>query len=478
MTVKLKSARLTDIVIENFKNVSYGNIAFENSRTAQFSANILGLYGQNGSGKTVLIEALDLLKRVWTGESVPDVFADCIKAGADFAKVGYKFSFALPEADGEYFVSYSFCIKKQKKDAEFTGRVAESSSPKTGISSYRAVIFNEQLSYSFAGSKTKTAKKTVFNTATEDIFIPEAQYKKLIGSDKDARTDLIVAKKLAAANSQSFLFSADFIKILQTHCKEAEVLQLMDTIGSFARFDFYVIPTTNSGIISLNALPLTFMLHEENYNLGGTMLFGAFGTAVISEKQYSVLERILGALNIVLPQLVPGLTISADILEKGYNASGELAYTIQLMAEKGGVKLPLVLESEGTKKIVSVLSLLTAVYNNPAAVVVIDELDSGVFEYLLGELLSILALHAKGQLIFTSHNLRPLETIDKGFIAFTTTNPSNRYIRPIGVMKNNNLRNFYYRDIVLGEQPEETYQRTNNYDIAFAFKKAGKAYGA
>ena len=105
--------------------------------------------------------------------------------------------------------------------------------------------------------------------------------------------------------------------------------------------------------------------------------------------------------------------------------------------------------------------------------VAIDELDSGVFEYLLGEILRILAEKGKGQLVFTSHNLRPLETLDKCFIAFTTTNPQNRYIRMNNVKTTNNLRDFYYRDIVLGEQNELVYDLTNNSEIAMAFREAG-----
>lgn len=35
--------------------------------------------------------------------------------------------------------------------------------------------------------------------------------------------------------------------------------------------------------------------------------------------------------------------------------------------------------------------------------------NGGIFEYLLGELLNIISEKGKGQLIFTSHNLRPLE---------------------------------------------------------------------
>ena len=79
-------------------------------------------------------------------------------------------------------------------------------------------------------------------------------------------------------------------------------------------------------------------------------------------------------------------------------------------------------------------------------------------------------------MIFTSHNLRPLETIDRGFVAFTTMNPKNRYIRMTNVKNNNNLRDFYYRDITLGEQSEVVYDPTNNYEIALAFQEAGEGY--
>lgn len=151
---------------------------------------------------------------------------------------------------------------------------------------------------------------------------------------------------------------------------------------------------------------------------------------------------------------------------------------IQLMSLKNGKAIPFRYESEGIKKIVSILQLLIVVYNNPSITVAIDEIDSGIFEYLLGEIMNIISEKGKGQLIFTSHNLRPLETIDKGFIAFTTTNPKNRYIRMTNVKGNNNLRDFYYRDIVLGEQSEQVYNSTNNFEIALAFREAGEAFGS
>ena len=157
---------------------------------------------------------------------------------------------------------------------------------------------------------------------------------------------------------------------------------------------------------------------------------------------------------------------------------GKVGKQIQLMSLKNSKEIPFRYESEGIKKIVSILQLLIVVYNNPSITVAIDELDGGVFEYLLGELLNIISEKGEGQLIFTSHNLRPLETIDKGFIAFTTTNPDKRYIRMTNVKGTNNLRDFYYRDIVLGEQNEQVYNATNNYEIALAFREAGEAFGS
>ena len=89
--------------------------------------------------------------------------------------------------------------------------------------------------------------------------------------------------------------------------------------------------------------------------------------------------------------------------------------------------LPLKYESEGIKKITSILHLLVAAYNNPSITLAIDELDSGIYEYLLGELLRIMQNSGNGQLIFTSHNLYPLETLESNSIVFTTTNSNARY---------------------------------------------------
>ena len=136
-----------------------------------------------------------------------------------------------------------------------------------------------------------------------------------------------------------------------------------------------------------------------------------------------IVRKVIDNMNIVLTQIVPGLTINIYDLGATVFADGRPGRIVQLMSQKDGREIPFQYESEGIKKIVSILQLLIVVYNNPSITVAVDELDAGIFEYLLGEILNIISEKGKGQLIFTSHNLRPLETLDKGFIAFTTTSP-------------------------------------------------------
>lgn len=94
---------------------------------------------------------------------------------------------------------------------------------------------------------------------------------------------------------------------------------------------------------------------------------------------------------------------------------------------------------------------------------------------MLGELLDIFQNSAKGQLIFTSHNLRALEMLDKESIMFSTTNPENRYIHMKNVKGSNNLRSMYIRSITLGGQDEVSYEGTDSLEIARAFRKAGRS---
>ena len=80
--------RIENIKIENFKNVKMGQISLKNNRK-NYKASILGIYGQNGSGKTALIDAIMLLKLALCGNSIPSEYADYINVDGKYATISY-----------------------------------------------------------------------------------------------------------------------------------------------------------------------------------------------------------------------------------------------------------------------------------------------------------------------------------------------------------------------------------------------------
>lgn len=471
------AVRIIGVHINNFKNVLNGNLQLETSRR-KGGASVVGLYGQNGSGKTALIEAIELLKYTLSGLPIPDKFVEDIYAGAD--KSTLTFDFCVDALGKQNTVSYQFSIINSSEDA-----TNNSGSTQQIISKIH--VIDELIKCPILSDKQIKIGRLI-DTIDEELFSPLPKRVLLTGNERETTMNLLVAKKLAYTSSRSYVFSKEMLTIIRNRVKcekESGKLSeeldyyytLIEALVDFGNRRLFVIETANSGLISLNAQPLAFHYEEEKMGAFGIMMIPLNEPGVVDQKAYELVKKIIVSMNIVLPQIIPGLTIRIKDLGSQVLDNGEIGNRIQLMSVRNGKEISFVNESEGIKKIVSILQLLIVVYNHSGITVAIDELDSGVFEYLLGELLRIISEKGKGQLIFTSHNLRPLETLERKCIAFTTTNPNNRYIRMVNVKSNNNLRDFYYRDIMLGEQEEELYEQTNNAEIAFAFREAGESNG-
>ncbi|SMP41875.1 AAA domain-containing protein, putative AbiEii toxin, Type IV TA system [Sphaerochaeta associata] len=475
--MKAASVRLGGITIYNFKNVLEGSLSFINTRKT-YKASIVGLYGQNGSGKTALIDALELLKYVLCGRTIPEKFAEYINVDSESATLVYQF--IVTTSEESFIVSYQFSIQSAQDVSEQNINSIQSTEHRK-----RVRIYNELLKCPILGEKKIRIGKLI-DTDTSQVFLPNPKRLLLIGNDRKIDTDLQVAKKLTSVQSRSFVFSSELLgairnvvsKSINSEKERFFYATIIESLVNFGNHELFIINTSNTGIISLNAQPLSFKFSGGKVGAIGSMMLPLNEPAVIPEKAKEVVTKVIQNMNVVLKQLVPDLTIHIKDLGTQVLENGEIGSRIQLMSRKDSKEIPLSYESEGIKKIISILQLLIVVYNQASITVAIDELDSGVFEYLLGELLSIISERGKGQLIFTSHNLRPLETLDRGFIAFTTTNPQNRYVRMINVKDNNNLRDFYFRDIMLGEQDEQLYEQTNNADIALSFREAGEYCGS
>lgn len=453
--------RLASLKLVNIKNVKNGTIVLPNTAKRELlvtGAEILGIYGQNGSGKTAIIDTLYYLQKIMIGKELPTEISDYMDASSDTAEIIIDFNIFY--GDIVFEVGYCLCLARNEQ----------------GV-----FINRETLSCAKNENGTRT-NKTVFmdyqRTEKTYIFKPKKRLEELLEFDKEIKTDLIVARKIAEKSNCSYIFGESsrevFCKTYDNNFKQYSFI--IGALFDFALKDLFVIQNAHSGVISANVLlPMAFRFENEEMGMKGDFAVPLTEPIILNEKRKKVLEAIIEQINAVLYTIIPGLSVTIRNYGKQIMDSGEEGWKVELLSKRQGrPEIPIRMESEGIIKIISILNALIQAFGNPSICLVIDELDAGIFEYMLGELLDIFHKSAKGQLIFTSHNLRALEMLDRESIMFSTANPNNRYIHMKNVRETNNWRNLYIRSITLGGQDEVIYEETDSLKIARAFRKAGR----
>ena len=460
------AVRIASIEIRNLKNVGYAKLDLLNKK---YRSSVLGLFGQNGSGKTTLIEAIAILKTLMCGLSLNAQKVALIRQGSSGASLAFDFLLSeLEISQQRYRVSYSFDIQ-----------VEETTDPNNGQLIKVPAIINEKLEYRTYQTDAddeivKTSrKKLILDTGRKDIATT-AILQQLRSPSVKEKYKLNDIRILTHARGQSFIFNRDICDIFKLLIKDSSINEIVDSLQYFARYGLYCIGNTE-----LNLLSTEIMLVHLKKKINKNKIINATPIILNSEVKVPLnfvasFNSILNSINTVLTELVPGMRIVVETIGQTTDAQGNRFCRMAVFSQRGKIKVALQLESAGIKKIITILQLLIYAYNSKNITIAIDELDAGIFEYLLGEILSIFSSAGKGQLIFTAHNLRPLETMDKLFVAFTTVNENNRYVRVSNIKKNNNLRDTYYRDIQILSGEDAYYDATNPSKIQLAFALAGR----
>lgn len=455
-----KFTRLLSIELCGFKNVNYGKIDMPNFASKQFdalSSEILGIYGQNGSGKTAVIEALSFLKTLLLGDPLPNNTVNYINVNSNATVLTFKFLISTIGLKG--IVDYKIGFSKTQDN--------------------KVVIDTERIDFAKFGEEKIQSKITLIGydrTLDKVSYFPKYRYEEFSFGAKDVDIQIGVAENVSLKECKSLVFCEEMRPIWKkAEEKDPAWFAITNTLRNFAVESLFVVKNDHNGAITLDfAIPVAFKYVDKEHLIAGDMLVSLVEPTVFEEKLFAIFKQIIDEANPVVSSLIPGLVI--DIKEYGpqLTKDGKNGVRFELISNRNGKRIPLLYESEGVKKILSIINLLIGVYNNSSFCVAIDELDAGVYEYLLGELLSVINETGKGQLVFTSHNLRPLELINKTSMRFTTTNPDNRYIKLTSVGNSNNLRDLYIRSINLGGQKEQIYEPTKEHEIRRAFRKAGK----
>lgn len=417
---------IKEIRLENFKNIKNSVI--------EFRSNLSGIYGPNGTGKTSIVEALEVLKLYFSNTSkyinnnqVLDKILKLMTIGkqnmvieaifvhedTDF-KVLVEF---IKDSNGGIFVSREEFSQKQSKARRKFQHIAKIKNDDTLL-----------LPEIFIGGTNTTNSNVLID------FLDTSNFKQLLKNFSNLNTFFLSSflhtdtKKLEDPKFKILKDSLENLKIVENLIKNIVVV----TLSKQALYkDTLVIPINYGDGSDLDTI---------NYSTQDN---------IFNKKDVDCLKRAAKNIDKLLSIIIPDSRFILEEKVVGIDENDERT-AINLFLVKKGIKIPLTLESTGTIKLVSLLSILIVYIQNEKAIIVIDELDIHIFEYLLAVLLETMAPLAKGQLIFTGHNLLPMEKLGKDSIIIATeSNDDIVYTFMKGISNSTNIRQKYLRSQAL-----------------------------
>lgn len=453
--------RILGIKIKNVKNVKNGEIELESFKDIKkgifnlFSSDIKGIYGPNGSSKTTTINSFKILKDIVLNNSIilsSDLY-DLINVDENEASIELTF---LDDSKIKRIYYYEIILNKD-------------------IKSKKGYIKNESLSFKEYDdinkkylSKNKLFDIDYLNEDLNNIVKPNQTLSLIKKHNKRNFINLIKILTVAQTSNSSFIFKDSFNELLKSVDEFNSVTNLISRFKSFINYSMHIYTLENLGSVYLNNSIQVISKYNNEYQKFDISLFRE---NIIEFKFKNLLINYLKEIDLVINKIIPSMHIEMLDLGKSILNNANVGFKFEIISNRNNLKIPLRLESDGIKKIISLISSIIDIYSNKYSILIVDELDSGIFEYLLGELLKGIKEDAKGILIFTSHNLRPLEII-KNSIIFSSTIENERYITFPRISKTENLRNQYLKKLFLDESNEYA-DHIDTYELSRSFIKAG-----
>ena len=419
---------IKSIEIKNFKTIKDSKI--------EFRRNLSAIYGPNGTGKTAIIEVLDIMKSYFINPFMKDKsLENKILKGISIGekKLMIDVVFSIDEFDYKILVEFN----KYTDDSLYVSR--------------------EELSFKETNSRRKF-KNMVKIVNNENLLSPEIYIENSTKNNFDILEKSILkgieggAKRFINdfANLSSYLSLIIKYANLKDNKTTSIPKKLDSLMTQFAKIqkiflNMVIITLKEQALYNLNLL-IPMNIHTNNVH--GTLAVNyrdSIGN-IYTEKEAEILEETVKEINSIFSTIIPNSKLSTE--RKITSLEGEeLKIGVNIYVEREGRKLLLDQESTGVIKLVSLLSIILYYIKDENAIVAIDEFDIHIFEYLLALFLEKISLYARGQLIFTAHNLLPMEKLDKESIIISTKDRKKgvSYVYLKGASVTTNLRQKYLR---------------------------------
>ncbi len=422
----------TYVKAKNFKSLK--DIEFNLNKTKTKTNQFISIYGENGSGKTNIVELFKLLQQS-TMSRATDIAMN--KMPKEFWKIQEEMSDQLPTEIRQIF-QLSFNLKEYRMLDEEEATEIKYGFKINNKDGFYYIKFDDEIIeeklYYMAGKQraylfqiNKENNKIIKNL-NKNIFINEKYNEELIdGIDK-------YWGKYTFLSLLSFEIIEKNKEYIDNNISK-NIIEVIDKIWSM---------TVHVDKGALKIIPDGFVKVRKLNNIQ---------KGIVKKDKLPEIKKYENVLNIFFTQAY------ADIKEVKYRINEKedrIHYELYFNKMIGGQikSIPSRLESDGTRRILNQFD--TLIGSLLGETVILDEIDNGIHDVLMKNIIMSIKDEITGQLIITTHNTLLLEILPKENIYILSTdyngNKTINSIKEYGIkiQKNNNARDLYFKGVFGG----------------------------
>ena len=371
------------------------------------NSHVKAIYGPNGAGKTALVYAAEIYKNLVMNSdylamsNATGVLDNLVNQKSK--KFEIEMYFAVLNKDQELDSVYKHKIVLEKVSERYL--ITEERLCKlTGLQlnnqdKYNSVFWTKKgdIIELIKEGEDEKIKNASMNLLDKQSFV--TIFIKHIFGDKG----IILGNKLDVAILYSLMFAFSITILMQDSDKNyinfSSVTSQLDTIQTQKK--------------KLNDDNIFLKLLRENR-------IPQRQTEQVPKKDFDKFEKYINNLGLFIKVFKDDFkTIEIKKDENGDNYECEI-----ILIYNDGKRINKKYESTGIKKIIEMYSVLCNVENGD--IVFIDEFDANIHDVLLVKLVEYVMDYAEGQLIFTTHNLAPMDVLQKAKHSIDFLSPDSR----------------------------------------------------
>ena len=395
------------IHVENISKIYGTQKALDQISFSINEGEIVGLLGPNGAGKTALVYAAEIYKNLVMNSdylamsNATGVLDNLVNQKSK--KFEIEMYFAVLNKDQELDSVYKHKIVLEKVSERYL--ITEERLCKlTGLQlnnqdKYNSVFWTKKgdIIELIREGEDEKIKNASMNLLDKQSFV--TIFIKHIFGDKG----IILGNKLDVAILYSLMFAFSITILMQDSDKNyinfSSVTSQLDTIQTQKK-------KLNDDNIFLNLLRENRIPQRQ--------------TEQVPKKDFDKFEKYINNLGLFIKVFKDDFkTIEIKKDENGDNYECEI-----ILIYNDGKRINKKYESTGIKKIIEMYSVLCNVENGD--IVFIDEFDANIHDVLLVKLVEYVMDYAEGQLIFTTHNLAPMDVLQKAKHSIDFLSPDSR----------------------------------------------------